>query len=436
MFAESGSTKVIEGTTGRRKVLLALALLAAAAMTAIGLMAAPASSEAAKKPKKSSIIKVMTRNVYLGADLGDAIAAPSTEAFLRANGAILRQVDGNAFPVRAKGLAQEIRSKKPDLVGLQEVAKWSIGPPELAVINDPTQSTATTVKYDYLKELMTEINRGRDLYRVVRVTDEFDFEAPADYNLATPNLLDLNGRLTMRDVIIARTSSGPKVSTRKPKGGNYSTLYRPVISGIQINVARGWNSVEARVGNSPWFTFVNTHLEAFGDDKNKVVDCMTAPAPAYVNNQVSIRCQQAKELYNTVIKKSKLPVIAVGDFNSDDRTVVDANCPSPENTAGTLPGGNGGLCGDTFAYNALKKLGMRNVSTYKPLSCCLNTADLIAVGGGGSRSDFDTHIDHILTDQPARKVKMIGSAVTGLSPENGYWNSDHAGVFSKLRMQG
>ena len=135
-----------------------------------------------------------------------------------------------------------------------------------------------------------------------------------------------------------------------------------------------------------------------------------------------------------MVKPSKLPVVAVGDFNSDDRTVIDANCPSPENTAGTLVGGNGGVCGDTFAYNALKQLGMRNVSTYKPLSCCISSPNLIADGGGGARSDFDHHIDHILTDQPARRVRMVGSAVTGLSPQNGYWNSDHAGVFSRLRM--
>jgi len=433
LFRESGVFGAGEGATWRLRFLLAATVLAGLVATTIIGVGASEPAAAAKKPKKSSVVKVMTRNVYLGADLTGAINAPNAGAFFAANGAILRQVDGNAFPVRAKGLAGEIRSKKPDLVGLQEVARWAVGPPNLAVISDPSQSTATTVKYDFLEELMAEINKGKDLYRVVRVTQEFDFEAPAYYEKP---YADINGRLTMRDVIIARVSSGPKVRTRKPKGGNYSTLYKPVVGGVPVTVTRGWNSVEAKVGNSPWFTFVNTHLEAFGDDKNEVVDCMTAPAPAYATNQVSIRCQQAKELFNKVIKKSKLPVIAVGDFNSDDRTVLDANCPSAANTDGSLVGNNGGLCGDTFAYNALKKLGMRNVSTYKPLSCCLNTPDLIAADGGGSRSDFDHHIDHILTDQPARKVKMIGSAVTGLSPENGYWNSDHAGVFSKLKMQG
>ena len=432
MIAESEGNLTTVPTSRARIALSAFVLFVVAAVTITGLLV-PGMSEAAKKgKKKSAVVRVMTRNVYLGADLGPAIGAASTNEFLIANGGILRQVDGNSFEVRARGLAREIISTGPDLVGLQEVARWAVGPPKLEVINDPSQSSAKTVKYDYLDLLMAELNRGKKRYRVVKVTQEFDFEAPADYNLDTPNLLDINGRLTMRDVIIAKV--GKTVKTRKPKGGNYGTLYKPVVGGIPVTVARGWNSVEAKVGKSRWFTFANTHLEAFGDDKNEVVDCMKAPAPAYASNQVSIRCQQAKEFFNRVVKPSKLPVVAVGDFNSDDRTVIDANCPSPGNTAGTLIGGNGGLCGDTFAYNALKQLGMRNVSTYDPMSCCLKTADLIAVGGGGSRSDFDHHIDHILTDQPARKVKMVGSAVTGLSPQNGFWNSDHAGVFSRLEM--
>ena len=63
----------------------------------------------------------MTRNVYLGADLTPAIQAASTNDFVDANGQIVRDVDTNNFPIRAKGLAQEILQKKPDLVGLQEV---------------------------------------------------------------------------------------------------------------------------------------------------------------------------------------------------------------------------------------------------------------------------------------------------------------------------
>jgi hypothetical protein len=65
------------------------------------------------------------------------------------------------------------------------------------------------------------------------------------------------------------------------------------------------------------------------------------------------------------------------------------------------------------------------------MSCCLNTS--ILTDNFGAVSDFDHHIDHILTDTP-RKVKRLASSVSGRAPVNGFWNSDHAGVFSKLRI--
>jgi hypothetical protein len=389
--------------------------------------------EAARKRalRQKGVVGVMTRNLYLGADLGPAIRSANLGEFIDANGEILRDVDTNSYPVRVKGLASEILRKNPDLVGLQEVSLWRTGapgPPKVKPTNSPDEFTTKDVRYDYLNLLMRELNKGKSRYRVVKVTIEFDFEGPANFNTSIPGG-EINGRLTMRDVIIAKT--GKQIRTRNAQGGNYETFYGPSISGVDVPVDRGWNSVEVKVRNSPWFKFVNTHLEAFGDDKNRVVDCMTAPAPEFAGNQVSIRCSQAKELYEKVIGPSTLPVIATGDFNSDDDSVIDANCPSPSNTDGSLVGNNGGVCGDTFAYNALKSLGMANISTSDPMSCCLKSDILTADQGG--RADFDHHIDHILTDRPG-KVRMLNSSVTGLAPQNGFWNSDHAGVFSRVRV--
>jgi phosphoenolpyruvate-protein kinase (PTS system EI component) len=124
--------------------------------------------------------------------------------------------------------------------------------------------------------------------------------------------------------------------------------------------------------------------------------------------------------------------VATGDFNSDDDSVIDDNCPSAANSNGTLVGNNGGLCGDTFAYNALKTLGMKNVSTSDPMSCCVKSDILTA--DNGNRSDFDHHIDHVLTDSPNR-VKKLKSSVSGLAPVNGFWNSDHAGVYSLVKVK-
>jgi endonuclease/exonuclease/phosphatase family metal-dependent hydrolase len=377
-------------------------------------------------------VGVMTRNLYLGADLGPAIRAASLQDFINANGEIMRDVDTNNYPVRAKGLAGEIKAKSPDLVGLQEVSLWRTGPtgpPRNKPGSPPESFTAKTVTYDYLNLLMKELNKDKKRYRVVQVTTEFDFEGPANYDNDEIGIGELNGRLTMRDAIIAKV--GTEIKIRNSTGGNYSTFYNPVISGLPVAVDRGWGSVEAKVRNSPWFKFVNTHFEAFGDDKNKVVDCMTDPAPGFESNPVSIRCAQAKELYEVAIEPGDLPVVLTGDINSHDTSVIDANCPSPSNVNNSLIGNNGGVCGDTFAFNSLKTNGLVSRSTSDPWSCC--TKSDILTADKASPSDFEKHIDHILTDSPA-KVRMLNSSVSGLAPVNGYWNSDHAGVYSLLRI--
>src|SRR6478672_5585326 len=99
---------------------LSVVLVAVAFVAALVLP----SAAAAKDNGSGKVVNVMTRNVYLGANLAPAIGAPSLEAFVAANGQILREVTANDFPTRAKGLAQEILAKQPDLVGLQEVALW------------------------------------------------------------------------------------------------------------------------------------------------------------------------------------------------------------------------------------------------------------------------------------------------------------------------
>ncbi len=392
----------IQARRGGRGRFLTAALLALAGALLVALPGAVQAKPRHKHKHRHADVTVMTRNLYLGADLGPAIGATSIPDFIEKNGQILRDVDTNNFPVRAKGLAKEILAKRPDLVGLQEVALWRIGLVNFAAAlaggcrkakAAGTPCTATTVKYDYLKLLLNRLNKGKKRYRVVKVQREFDFEAPGDYddNPSTNPLGDLDGRLTMRDAILARVGAG--VHTSKARSGNYKTLYTPTISGIEVPVHRGWVSVNARVRKSRGFRFIDTHLEAFGDPV--------------------IREAQAKELYTgkgAPANTGRRPVILVGDLNSDDNTVSGA---------------------DRLAFNALKGAGFRDLSTEKPMSCCINSG--ILTDNFGSKSDFNHHIDHILTRDP-RKVKLVHSAVSGRSPANGYWDSDHAGVSSKLRI--
>jgi endonuclease/exonuclease/phosphatase family metal-dependent hydrolase len=340
------------------------------------------------------VVNTMTRNLYLGADLAPAIGAPSLGAFVTANGKILREVTQNDFPTRARGLAQEILSRKPDLVGLQEVALWQTSP-----ITNPS---ASTVRYDYLNELLAQLNAGGPRYEVVVVQKEFDFEAPADENgLAgdgppVPGLenAEVNGHLTMRDAILSRRGAG--VHTWHEQSGNFATLLEVPILGSLLPVQRGWTATDATVRGSHPFRFVNTHLEAFDP---------AALVP-------SIRARQAAELVAPGgPATSSLPVVLVGDLNSDDDTVAP---------------------GDRQAYEALVAAGMVERSTGAPLGCCLNSS-LLGEGAGGSVADFDHQVDHIMTRNPAQ-VTLQSSAVTGLLPVNGFWDSDHAGLSSALRF--
>ena len=339
---------------------------------------------------KGHVANVMTRNLYLGADLTPAILAPTLPQFIAANGQILREVTANNFPVRAKGLASEILQAKPDLVGLQEVALWRTAPVNFEVLTKGP--SATTVRYDYLAELLAELNKGPDRYEVVVVQNEFDLEAPGDEdgNPETGPLgADINGRLTMRDVILARRGAG--VETSNPQSANFTTNLVVPVAGVPVTIKRGWTATDARVRGTGWFRFVNTHLEAF---------------------QPLIRQAQAAELVApTGPATSDLPVVLVGDLNSDDDTVTGA---------------------DRLAYETLLAAGMVERSTNNPLSCCLNSS-LLAVGKGGSEADFDHQVDHIMTRDP-EEITLESSAVSGIQPVNGYWNSDHAGLFSALRF--
>ncbi len=376
-------------------------LLALLAMLALSLLAVSGAGAKGKgHGKRAEVVKVMTRNLYLGADLAPAIEAKGLGEFTAATGKVLRDVTTNDFPVRAKGLAQEIIKKGPDLVGLQEVALWRTAPPSLEPLLGGSPPSATTVRYDYLQLLLDQLNKGKKRYRVAVASDEFDFEAPADENGVPgdgPNKLipnaEINGRLTMRDVILAKVGKTVKLSN--PQTGHFSTLLVEKLQGVEIPVTRGWASVDARVNGGQRFHLVDTHLESF-DPSSEVP---------------SVRARQASELLAGPLQ-NKLPTILVGDLNSDDNTVAP---------------------GDQQAYRTLLAGGMRERSTGRPLGCCLNSS-LLGESDGGSIADFDHQVDHVMTADP-RQVKLISSSVTGRKPVNGFWDSDHAGLFSSLELR-
>jgi endonuclease/exonuclease/phosphatase family metal-dependent hydrolase len=366
----------------RRSALLAagVALLATALTTV---------AEAKPAPK----VTVMTRNVFLGADLSPAIGAASIDQAIDGAGVIWNELQSTKFAERAKPLAREIKRSKADLVGLQEVALWRKqtpsdgGSPPISPIGTP----ATQVEQDFLAILKRELKKIRAGYRVVVVQREFEAELPVDQDgVDSPDDgiagADFDASLTMRDVILVRRAS--KLKLGKTRRGHFQTRYEPNVGPLVIPVDRGWASVEARLGKKR-FRFVDTHLEAFGD-------------PA-------IREAQAREL-TTGPLKTRRQVILVGDLNSGTTKHNEPEQP-----------------GDDLAFAALTGFGMHDNGAVQ--SCCYdNLFDPAAM--------FDHTVDHVLTKPRLRTVRAV---VTGNRPAertpSGLWPSDHGGVVSTLRLR-
>jgi endonuclease/exonuclease/phosphatase family metal-dependent hydrolase len=387
---------------GNHPSALAMAIATVSA-SMLGICAAPALADP-PQGSPSGEATFMTRNILLGADLGPAFRATSLAQFAAVVGDLLKQVEATNMSVRSKGLAQEIRERKPDVIGLQEVALWRTGPVNVnaAIEQKPT---ASTVYQDFLKILMHRLNHKHKTYRVVSVANEFDFEAPAntDGNIDTGTLpgtlgAEIDARLTMRDAVLVRRHAGVKVNQRSIATGHYTqanSFTTKILGLVDVTSVRGWQRMNIKVRNSPWFRYGNTHLEAF-DDRTQ---------------RPSIRSLQAQEFADVVrVNQHGKDLVASGDFNSD--------------FPGLVPG-------DEQAYLTMRRNGFYDIGTKSPLSCCISGS--YDMQHGGSMKDWDHRVDQFWTNTPKR-VKTQRTWVTGRHKSFGFWHSDHAGVVARIRL--
>lgn len=326
---------------------------------------------------------VMTRNLYLGADLTPVIIAPGPAELFQAAADVWVAVVATDFPERAKLIAQEIDDTAPDLIGLQEVTLWRSG-----AFGDPAE--ATTVEYDFLASLQSELSNLGLNYTAAVVQPGFDAEAPASVSSGgTPIFMDV--RITQRNVILVRDG----ISYTNPQSVYYSTNTTfPGIGGIPGNDLvdlRGWVSVDViMTPKEKPFRFLNTHLEPFFPP---------------------VRNAQAQELADGPLSDT-WKVIAVGDFNSPPTGAQsDAYRILTDRSNGKMRDAwieaNGDDPGYTFGQ----------------------TADLMNLTDTSS-----TRIDHILTGTAA--VKTVSAQLVGTIARtpSGLWASDHFGVVAELSL--
>jgi endonuclease/exonuclease/phosphatase family metal-dependent hydrolase len=367
----------------------------------VGALALPAG--AAAKPVK---VKVMTRNVFLGADLGPALTQTTQIGLYEEAAKILEEVRETNFSSRSRMLAAEIADANPHIVGLQEVALWRRGPKGEA---DGPATPAEGVVYDFLQILRGDLRDLGAKYRVAVVQEETDFEAPLD-DVDDDQLGDggdpsnmRDGRLTMRDVILVRRG----VRFTGARGAHYNIKLpldiAPAGAGPEDFLApRGWTKIEANV-NGARFRLVNTHLEAF---------------------HPGVRKGQASELVfaggdNPGPAVSRKPVVLLGDLNSDDDLV--------ETDPGAIPA-------DEEPYALIRSAGFVERSVDVPgivddeFACCYPEMD-------DPDAIFTHNVDHVMVDTPS--IGLVRSFVTGddgMTPD-GLWPSDHGGIVSVLKMR-
>ncbi len=205
--------------------------------------------EVARSPL--SRITVMTRNMYVGANVDAVIAALITPDPADDQAALLEAISTlqeTAFPARAAAIAEEIAGTRPHVIGLQEVSKVDITLPPLGI----------DLHLDFLPTLLAELEaRGLHYDVAARVTN---IQAAP---FAGVSLVDEDALLVDPD----------RVEVHGADARSFSANIGPVAPGVVL--ARGWVSASVTVDGKT-YTIASTHLES-GDNLGKVVLTVSRP---------------------------------------------------------------------------------------------------------------------------------------------------------------
>jgi endonuclease/exonuclease/phosphatase family metal-dependent hydrolase len=218
-------------------------------------------------------LRVMTRNLYVGADVDRVIAGE--EGALQA---VMDQLFSTSYTDRARGLANEIFSARPHLIGIQEASYIAglipgVGP----------------IQMDYVVILRQILASYGLVYNEFRSNENVNVTMPlggTDYI-----------QLVDYDAILVRNDVETSDYFTKNYLANFSVPLTPT---ILLPINRSFSAITAKVGKKS-YRFVNTHLE---------------PVPDYMPDLIEVQMGQAQELLG-YLQSETLPVIVVGDFNTE-----------------------------------------------------------------------------------------------------------------------
>lgn len=343
--------------------------------TAVVVVAIVLSVWAAPAAGHGRQVTVMSRNLFIGANLDPIFSAQTFPQLVGAATTVFLESQATRFPERAQAIADEIEETRPDVIGLQEVVIIRTDTPA-----DGPATPATTVVNEYLDLLLAALRERGLHYDAAAVIVNADNELPT--------ALGFDARATDRDVILVNADRRPKVKVTGAQAANFAArLTFPTVVG-PITIPRGWTAVDLKLGGDR-FLVVNTHLEAVGGP---------------------VQVAQAQELLAGPAATG-LPTLLVGDFNS-------------------RADGTG-----TPSYGILRAAGFEDAwSDVHPgdpgLTCCWETHLLSPV------PPFDERIDLVLARGgfEALSAEIVGEDALADRTPSGLFHSDHAGVVATLRL--
>ena len=382
----------------------------------VALMMVPASAAHAESPQ----VTVMTRNLYLGADVGVAMdLIPNLSAAAQF---MWDQVKATDFNQRAPKLAAEVIAARPDVIGIQEATIWfckkNAWSKRTEVFNFTDQFLAATKAQgqEYVlatKGGKTALNTGYSIAAVPFVTmvnDPETFQPLFGQDKAACGF-------EIADALAIRADLAGKVLAV----GNteYETTY--TIVPTIMTIYRGYSWADIQIGNTP-VRFVTTHLESLWDE-----------------NKIPNAAKQAQQLIAD-LKDTKHPIVIMGDFNSDPRDpriADDPNAGGQPTASDVCPAGSS-VCN---AYLLMREAGFKDVGP-DALDPMNNTWGMNALLTGpdpdrlkysqqlGNFAGYSDRLDYIFVRNGAIPVS---SRLIGATPPNNL-ASDHAGVVSLISI--
>ena len=328
-------------------------------------------------------ITALTWNVYVGAEIERILQAQTPDEAIVLATEEWAQVQATNFPARAGALAREIAARRPQLVGLEELALYR-------TTDRPFDELATDVAYDFLQLVIDSLHaRGLD-YAAAAVDRTTDIQVPviAGFDpLGQPILAGV--RFTDGDAVLVRAD----VQYANRQSGVYRAYIPVTIGNVTTGVYQGWSSAEATLGGET-YRFVVTHLAG--------------------QEVAAIQLAQTEELL-AVLSGEARPTILVGDFNSD------AHGADPTRATPTYGMVRAAGYADSWSQPDRQAPG---------LTCC-EQADL-----RNPRPTFDQRLDFIFTRNLASSARPVSREVVGDGPgqrtASGLWPSDHGGVVATL----